>query len=542
MSRSARLPTAGLCALGIVLWLAIGYPWTNTASSSTVAALVEIFSGSAGQQAIVNSILVSLCSVVGATVLGTFLAASIRFGRIPFSRVARVAASLPLALPPLVGAASFYFLMSEGGVLPSIIESLLRLEPGTIHIEGFWAVVVIHVHAFYIYSYFLVDDALSTIDRSEVEAGQLMNAGPVRIAATIIFPQVRDAMVRAGLLTFIASLASFSAPLLFGGGMRFLTTEIFNAKVNGSPAEAASYATLLSLASIFVLLLSRRRKGASKGTGVSLVRKAGMRNMVLVMSTWLVLVVIALPPVLLVLLSFAADQSLAAGLFPAAYSFEHFFRLFSNASAIQPIVTSLWLGVLTVVITTLIAFAGAYGNSRQRIPPALRKAVEILTTLPAAIPGTVLGINILLAFSVPHVWTGNIVLTGTAITMVLAYVTRTLPFASQGLASGISGIASSLEEAATSLGSSSMRTIRMVILPVLRPALLSTAVFTFVSAFGEFPASTLLFTPQSRPASIEILQLLRTFDLGAAAAMGVVMIVISATVIAIGRDRTSVVM
>lgn len=535
---SSRFYPIALAAAVLALCAgAILFPWASTAMSASGSALVSILGEASGQQAIINSVLVGLASVAGAGLLGTGLALALRYVRVPFPRVACVIASLPLALPPLVGAASFYFLLSEGGVLPRTMQLLTGIDAHAVRIEGFWAVAAIHIHAFYVYFYFFVDDGLDSIDRSEVEAAQQLGASGAAIAARIVFPHLKPALVRAFLLVFIASLASFSAPLLFGGGMRFLTTEIYNAKLNGSSSDAATYAMLLSAASVVFLFVARARKAASKGTGRPLVRRPGRFDPALGALTWLVLFAVALPPLMLVLLAFAQEGSWTTQILPASYSMEHVTRLFTDGSALRPLLTSMMLGGMTVVLTTLIASASAYTIARPAVPWALRRAVELVGTLPSAIPGTVIGVNLLLAFSVPHFFTADTVLTGTMAIMLIAYVTRTLPFAVQGLSAGYSAIPVSLEEAAASLGAGPLRTARRVIAPLLAPALLSSAVFTFVTAFGEFPASTLLFTPRARPASMEILQHLRLFDLGAAAALGVAMILISATAIAVGRNR-----
>src|SRR5579883_350738 len=151
----------------IDLWLVIGltaalgffvvYPWLQTIAASgsgangfSLSAYAKIFSETGGREAIVNSIAISACSVIFAGVIGMFFAFSLRYIRIPFRRVAEVFAALPLAMPPLIGAAAFFFLFSESGLLPRLMQLFFSVPASSFRIEGFWAVVAIHAYSFYV--------------------------------------------------------------------------------------------------------------------------------------------------------------------------------------------------------------------------------------------------------------------------------------------------------------------------------------------------------------------------------------------------------
>ncbi|HZV13578.1 MAG TPA: ABC transporter permease subunit, partial [Candidatus Kapabacteria bacterium] len=211
--------------------------------------------------------------------------------------------------------------------------------------------------------------------------------------------------------------------------------------------------------------------------------------------------------------------------------------VFSGGDSFRPLVTSVLLGFVTVGITVLMGMAAAYAVARSSFARWGKKALEFVSTFPMAIPGTVVGINILLAFSAPHFFTGGVVLAGTGAALVLAYCTRTLPFVVQSSSAGFAAIPSDLEEAAATLGAGKLRTALSIFFPLLIPSLISGAVITFVTAFGEFPSSALLYTPLVRPASIEVLQQLRVYGLGSASALGVIMVAISSILLLYGKGR-----
>ena len=131
------------------------------------------------------------------------------------------------------------------------------------------------------------------------------------------------------------------------------------------------------------------------------------------------------------------------------------------------------------------------------------------------------------------------ILVGTVWILPLAYLVRNLPITSRAIQAGIRALDPSLDEAAATLGAGRARTLRRITLPLLRPALLAGASLAFVTALGDFVTSIMLYTYDTRPISLEILSSLRQADVGVAAAYGVVLMLVSAAVFAVGADRGS---
>jgi iron(III) transport system permease protein len=129
------------------------------------------------------------------------------------------------------------------------------------------------------------------------------------------------------------------------------------------------------------------------------------------------------------------------------------------------------------------------------------------------------------------------VLVGTAVILPLAYLVRGLPVTGRALLAGFRQLDASLEEAAASLGVGRWGTLRRVTLPLLKPALLAGGSLAFVAALGDFVTSIVLYTYDTRPIAIEILSSLRLSEMGVAAAFGVVLMVVSAAVLALGSRR-----
>jgi len=173
---------------------------------------------------------------------------------------------------------------------------------------------------------------------------------------------------------------------------------------------------------------------------------------------------------------------------------------------------------------------------RRRVPG--RGALEALLALPWAVPGTVFAIAIATAFSVHAPLAGRIVLVGTVWILPLAYLVRNLPLTSRATLAGFRALDPSLDEAAASLGAGRWRTLWAVTVPLLRPSLVAGATLAFATALGDFVTSIVLYTYDTRPISLEILSSLRQADVGVAAAYGVVLMAVSATVFAVGGTRS----
>jgi iron(III) transport system permease protein len=164
----------------------------------------------------------------------------------------------------------------------------------------------------------------------------------------------------------------------------------------------------------------------------------------------------------------------------------------------------------------------------------LRALIETLLALPWAVPGTVLAIALATLFGVEQPLAGRFVLVGTVAILPLAYFVRNLPLTGRAVLAGYRQLDPALDEAAQSLGASRWRRLAHVTLPLLRPALAAGGALAFVTALGDFVASILLYTYETRPIAIEILSSLRVSELGVAAAFGVVLMVVSGAALGVG--------
>ena len=545
MSRPRRGRVAGALLLLLLGWL-VAYPLLLVLVEGlqgpdgwTLAHVRAFLDRPTEWEALWGSLWTSVVSVLLAAAIGVPLAFLFARFDLPGRRVLGGLVALPAVLPPLVGVIAFLFLYGETGFVSLLVQWALGLTEPPWRLQGAGAILLVHAYSMYVYFYLFVRAALAGLDASLYEAAASLGAGRWRTLRRVTLPHLAPALGGAALLTFMTALASFSAPYIFGGGFRVMPTQIVSTRLNGEDQLAmveTTSLTLLALAALWLLRGTGGREpsaGGRKGIAPAPrpVRHRGAR-LALLAAGWGLATLLLLPHFTLLLVSLVPVGTWTTEPLPPAYTLGNYVTLLRDPVRARPLLNSLWLATLATAAAVAIGLAGATLSVRRRVPGA--RWIEALLALPWAVPGTVFAIALATAFSVHQPWAGRVVLVGTLWILPLAYLVRNLPITSRAIQAGMRGLDPSMDEAAASLGAGRWRTLRRVTLPLLRPALLAGASLAFVTAFGDFVTSIMLYTYDTRPISLEILSSLRQSDVGVAAAYGVVLMLVSAAVFAVG--------
>ena len=542
--RRAALRGTWLLALPvllILLWTVV-YPNLYVIAGSLEGGLAhwrEFFASPADREALSSTLIISLASVVAATLIGiplAFLLSRVEFrGRTALAAVA----TLPAALPPLVGVVAFLFLYGESGVVTRSVQHLLGLERPPWSFTGLWAIIVVHAYTMYVYVFLLVSAGLERLDGSLDEAAAGLGAGRTLRLRRITLPLLTPAIAGSMLLVFMSSLGSFSAPYVFGGGLRVLSTQILTSRLNGATGLAYVETTVLAVSAVAALALlrwfERRRQYALSGKGSAprvVLRSRVARWLGPVAALALVTVLVA-PHLMVGLVAFARDGAWTTQVLPPEYTLDNFRRLVTEARLWIPIRNSLTMAAISTAANVVICFLAAYLIVLRRFGG--RRVLEVLIALPWAIPATAIAIGLASTFDRTELGTARVLLVGTFWILPLAYFIRGIPLVATAVEGSLKQMDPSLEDAARGLGGSWMTTMRRVILPAARPGLIAGAMLAAVTAVGEFVASIVLYTHANRPISMEILAQLRGFAFGTAAAYSVILILIVLAITLVGR-------
>ena len=482
-------------------------------------------------RALWGSLWISLATVALSAAIGIPLAFLFERTEFPGRRAIGALIALPVVLPPLVGVVAFLFLWGESGLVARAVQAATGARTPW-RLAGPGAILLVHAYSMYVYFYLFTRAGLARLDASYLESAAALGAGGWRKLTRVTLPLLAPALTGAALLTFMTSLGSFSAPYLLGGTFRVMTTQILVSRLNGDLPMAMVETVVLAavaLAGLFLLQRSDRgREVIGAVRGIAPRRALGGSGPVVALAGWALAIVLLLPHATLVLLSFVPAGTWRAEPFPPVLSPKNYLALASEPERLRPIVNSLWMATAA----TLAALGLGLAAARLALAKGSRfkRPLETLVAVPWALPGTVFAVALAATFSIDVPWAGRFVLVGTAWILPLAYLVRSLPLTGRAAFAGLAQLDPALEEAGAALGASRSRRFLKVTLPMLRPALVAGASLAFLTALGDFVASIVLYTYETRPISIEILSSLRMQDTGVAAAYGVLLAALSAAV------------
>jgi iron(III) transport system permease protein len=528
---------AAILILGVLL-IAVLYPNVFTFLNSffpqgsfSLDPYIRFFETPSAREALFNSVYISTLTVIFSAAIGIPLAFLLHRYDFRGRRILRAIASAPVLLPPLVGVISFLFLYGESGIISRSLQILLGLERPWPRLTGVTAILFVHAYSMYVYFFMFTSAGLERVDAAMEEAAETLGASPFDKMRRVVLPLLVPSFVGAALVTFMSSMASFSAPLIFGGGVRVLAVEIFNAKLNGNIPMALVETVILAASSLSVLFLLRWYEGRHRysltGKGVSIRRspiRSGIAKVVAAIGGTIAVVFLILPHIMVSLMSFVQEGTWTTQLVPPAYTMTNYVRLFQDPAFFEPIRNSLWMSALATAANLVWGLMATFWLRRRS--GFVRHFTDILIVLPWALPGTVVAIAMVESFSS---------FAGTVMLLPFLYFVRNIPIVVRALDASFQQVDPSIEEAAISLGATSSYTIRRVVLPLILPGAIAGSLLAFITALGEFVSSIMVYVYSNRPISIEILSQLRQSNLGTTSAYGVLLILLIAISLLVGE-------
>lgn len=546
--RATRLASPGsgtwllaLPVLLVLLWTVV-YPNLSVIAGSLADGLRywrQFVHSPTDREALRTTIVIAVGSVIAAAAVGVPLAFLLTRFEFRGRRLLGVVATLPAALPPLVGVVAFLFLYGESGVVTRGVQLLLGMDHAPWTLNGVGAIIFVHAYTMYVYVFLFVSAGLERLDPSLDEAAAGLGASRGQRLRWVTLPLLTPALAGSMLLVFMSALGSFSAPYIFGGGLRVLSTQIIASKLNGAMGLAYVETTVLAVGAVAALVLlrwfERRRTYAvsAKGTVARAPLHAPLARALAPVLGALLVIVLVLPHAMVILVSFARDGTWTTQLLPPEYTLDNFRRLAADPDLWVPIRNSVSMTAIATLLDIVICFLAAYLLVLRRFRG--RWLLALLVALPWAIPGTALAIGLASTFDRTSLAGARILLVGTFWILPLAYFVRGVPLVSSATEGSLRQMDPSLEDAARGLGASWWLAMRRVVIPAARPGLVAGAMLAAITGVGEFVASIVLFTHANRPISIEILSQLRNFAFGTAAAYSVLLIALVLVITLVAR-------
>lgn len=481
-----------------------------------------------------RTLLLGLAAGGGSTLLGFGFALLVTRTSFRFKRTMRALTILPIITPPFVVGLALILLFGRAGAVTVWLSSFGI--PATRYIFGFPGILLAQLLSFTPIAFLVLIGVVEGVSPSMEEAAQTLRASRWTTFRTVSFPLMRPGIANAFLLGFIESLADFGNPLVLGGDYDVLATEIYFAVAGAQSdiARAAALAMILLAFTLAAFFLQRGWVGKKSYTTVTGKADSGapcpLPAPIDALVRAAVLPWTAFTATVYAMIVFGGFVKLWGR--DHSLTFEHYEDVFRITSDLQlaggawdSLFTTVTIALVAAPLTALIGLATAYLLARQRfVGHAL---FEMGTMLSFAIPGTVIGVSYVLAFNVPP-----IELTGSAIILVACFVFRNMPVGVRAGLATLSQIDASLDEASLTLGATAYGTVRRVVLPLLRPALVAALVYGFVRAMTAVSAVIFLVSADHNLATTYILGRVENGDYGPAIAYSSVLIVLMMIVIA----------
>lgn len=504
----------GLAALFLLVFVV--WPLARVALEPTVADWRQVFTTPRWQRAAGNTALMLVLSTTSSLLLGTLYAFAVTRARVPGARLFSAVPLFLLLTPPFVSGLAFILLLGRRGLFT---YHLLGLETSIYGWHGLWLAQTL---SFFPVAYLVLRGAFLAADTSLEQAARGLGAGRWQVLRSVTLPLVTPALLAAALFISIGVLGDFGNPMLVGGRFQVLATAVYT-QLTGWASFGTSAALGLILLVPAVLLFAAQQwvQSATQGRYATVGGRSGSLPPPTV-APWLrwslfalcVLVTLFVLANLGVILMGAVTRLWGVDF---SLTLQHASYVLSHVGGLG---NSLRYAALAALLCTLLSALAAYLVRRARVP--FSRGLDLATLLPAAIPGTLLGVAFVLTFNTPP-----LKLTGTGAIIVIGMAVSYLPVGYRICAAAVDQLKPSLDESAANLGASKLRTLTSIVAPLVRQALLATFVFAFVQSVGTLSTVIFLVSFDTPLASVTILNLADQGSWGRAAALASALILVT---------------
>jgi iron(III) transport system permease protein len=439
----------------------------------------------------------------------------------PSKGLFRTITLIPLLAPSLLSAISLIYWFGNQGVLKEWM-----LGVGIEQIYGAPGIVLAECFAVFPHALMILVTALSLSDARLYEAADAMGTRSARKFFTITLPGAKYGLISAALVTFTLVVTDFGIPKVIGGNFNVLATDVFKLVIGQQDfAKGAVVAILLLAPAVLTFAVdsyvSRRQTAMLTARAVPYAPRPS-RGFDLVMTGYCCTIAL----LMLAMLGMAVFASFASfwpyNLTP---SWRNYMLGLVDAEVGEGFINSLKMAAGTAVFGTALVFCGAYLLEKTKGFEALHSLVRMLAMLPMAVPGLVLGLGYIFFFNAPSnplngLYHGIALLTLCSI--VHFYTTGHLT-----AVTALKGLDGEFEAVSASLKVPFFKTFWRVTLPICTPALIDIGRYFFINAMTTISAVVFLYSPETKVASIAILNLDEAGEMGAAAAMAVLIAIAS---------------
>ncbi|CRF33706.1 iron ABC transporter permease [Brachyspira suanatina] len=482
----------------------------------TLDNFLRFFSRKYYYQALVNSFSVTICVTILAIVIGTPMAYFMSVYKIKGKTFLQILIIISMMSPAFIGAYSWILLLGRSGVVTKFFSGFGISTPT---IYGFGGILLVFTLKLYPFIFMYVSGALSKIDVSLMEAAESLGCSPFKKVATIAMPLITPTVLAGSLLVFMNALADFGTPMLIGEGYRTMPTMIYSefvSEVGGNANFSASMASIMVFITAMMFIaqkyfVNKKSFTMSSMNPIKPKEIKGIMSVLVHIFIYFIVFLSIIPQLTVIYTSFLKTNR---AIFVKGFSFNSYISIFSSLGT--SIKNTYLYGIITIFIIVIMGMFIAYISIRRK--NILTSVIDTITMFPYIIPGSVLGITLLLAFNKPP-----IILSGTSMIIIMSLVIRRMPYTLRSSSAILYQISTSMEEASISLGASQVKTFFKITAMMMLPGVISGAILSWITVINELSSSVILYTGKSRTMAVSIYQEVIRASYGTAAALSTIL-------------------
>lgn len=472
-----------------------------------------------------NTLILGVSVAIICAGLGTLLGWLVFRSDMPARGLMAVLITSTFYFPSFLTAEAWAILLAErSGLINNMVRAIFP-EFGGLDIHSMGGMIWVSAISYVPYTFLFLAGPFQSMDPSMEEAAAMSGASRWRIVFTITLPLVSYAILSGALLTFILAVGLFGVPAIIGmpAQIYVLATQIYSL-LEFYPSNyqvAAALSVLLMLVTIIAVWAQRYITGRQSYTTITgkayrprLVELGRLRGLAFAICIVYFVIAVLLPTLALL---YASLQRFYTGVLDfSQLTLHHYYEVLfvypiTGRAFVNSLILSAGGATVAVVLCVLIAYIVLKSTLRGRA------TLETLTMLPAGVPGLVISVGLLWAYIRSPIY-------GTVFILLVSYVTHYLPQGFRIVSSNLIQMDDSLEESARVAGATWLRNLRDIVLPLIRPALVSGWLLLFVAFFRELSSAVLLYTHGNEVLSVAIWDLHQNGNLGMLSALAIIML------------------
>lgn len=464
-------------------------------------------------QALKNSFVIACMTTCGSVIVGTFFAWLVTRTDLPYKTFMKSLFLVPFMLPSFIGALAWKMLLSphSGYINKMWMEAFNTTEP-LFNIYSYAGIALVEVMYLFPFVFIQVCGALERMDPTLEESARISGAGLLTITRKITIPLVMPSIMSGALLIMLYSMAHFGTVAVLGieQGIYNIPTLIYE-KIHQSAGSFASIRTGTVLATVLIasaaLIIWTQQKILSKGHyqiigGKSFrpmeLKLRGLRYPLLFFCLAYIGFTIVLPTVVIFLVGGVQTYGLSIT-DPANLSLDNYkYILFEYDVTRDAIWNSVTLGLAAAFITMFAGVMISYVIVKMKVKG--KGILEFLGMLPFSVPGSVIALGVILA------WSGQfgINIYNTVWIILVSYIARYMAFSLKANSAALEQVHDSLMEASRSCGATMWQSLKDIVIPLVKPGMISAFFLIFLPALRELTVSIMLYAPTTRTIGVAI--------------------------------------